>query len=96
MISSSLMPNAFAQAKLSTAEDGSPLARKVRVKLRRSSYNQMRRVEVEVAGDVLTLSGVVFSYHMKQLAQEIARKAVDNVTIDNQLMVVSGPKQTPK
>ena len=96
MISSSLMPNAFDQARVPAAEDGSAVARKVRVNLRRSSYTEMRRVEVDVAGNVLTLSGVVFSYHMKQLAQEIARKAVDNVTIDNQLMVVAGPKQRPK
>ncbi len=56
----------------------------------------MRRVEVNIVGDVLTLSGIVYSYHMKQVAQEIARQSVPDATVENQLTVVPSPRRTPK
>lgn len=96
MLSSSLMPVEITQAEVSETDGKHGIARKVRVELRRSGYAEMRRVEVGMEGDVLTLSGVVFSYHMKQTAQEIVRKAFPKANIENRLTVVSSPKQRPK
>ena len=85
----------------SSVTDSSPVtsagrARKVRVELRRSGYAEMRRVEVSIEKDILTLTGAVHSYHMKQMAQEIARQAIPSVVIENRLSVVSSPRRMPK
>ena len=71
------------------------LSREVRVDLRRSGYAEMRDVEVAVEDELITLMGVVSSFHLKQLAQEIARQTVPTATIDNRLTVVS-PRLKPR
>ena len=97
MLSSSpFLMSAFVQPDVSNNELTPGVARRVRLRLRRSGYAEMRRVEVSIEGDTLTLSGVVYSYHMKQLAQEIARQTVPNVIVHNHLMVVSAPRPTAK
>ena len=96
MLPSSLMSNAVGEAEVSMSDGKAGVARTVRVELRRSGYAEMRRVEVGLEDDVLTLAGVVYSFHMKQLAQELARKAVSDVKIENRLTVVSTPRQRPK
>ena len=77
--------------KISSAQ-GAKIARQIRVELRRANYAAMRRVEANVDGNTLNLSGQVLSYYMKQLAQEIARKVNPNLTIRNRLEVVTSPR----
>ena len=96
ILSSSLLLNPFPQTDSPKSESKFGVVRQVRLRLRRCGYAEMRRVEVNILGDVLTLSGIVYSYHMKQVAQEIARQTVPDATVENQLTVVSSPRRTPK
>jgi osmotically-inducible protein OsmY len=96
MLSSALLPDSVAHTELPKSENKSAVARQVRLRLRRCGYAEMRRVEVSIVGNVLRLSGSVYSYHMKQLAQEVARQTVPEASIENDLTVVSAPRLTPK
>ncbi|HET6326249.1 MAG TPA: BON domain-containing protein [Planctomycetaceae bacterium] len=60
----------------------------VRADLRQSSYGEVRRVTCTLKEGVLTLSGQVPSYYLKQIAQRIALARVDEtVTVVNELEV---------
>jgi hypothetical protein len=96
MLSSPLLPDSVAHTELPKSESKSAVARQVRMRLRRCGYADMRRVEVSIVGNVLRLSGLVYSYHMKQLAQEVARQTVPAAIIENDLTVVCSPRVTPK
>ncbi len=96
MLSTPPVSNAIEHAELAQAESKLSVARRVRVELRRSGYAGMRRVEVDLDGGVLILSGLVYSFHMKQVAQEIALKTAQGVTIENRLTVAASPGHSPK
>ncbi len=57
--------------------------------LARSPYFAGRNLQIEVADDSVLLTGVVYSYYQKQLAQESIR-AIEGVNrIRNELEVIS-------
>lgn len=56
--------------------------------LRNSSYYSVRCVSCEVRQHVLTLSGCVPSFYMKQIAQTVVRHLLDgSLVLENQLEV---------
>ena len=59
----------------------------VRLKLLESSYVELRRMGCEYRQGVLTLSGRVTSYYLKQLAQTLAMKTEGVDAVDNRLVV---------
>lgn len=64
------------------------VATQARAALQRSNYACLRRVSCDVCQGVVTLSGRVPSFYLKQLAQTIVlRLASDIWVIDNQLEV---------
>jgi osmotically-inducible protein OsmY len=59
-----------------------------RAELQNSSYEPIRQVSCDVCQCVVTLSGRVPSFYMKQIAQTIVRPLLDgSLIIDNQLEV---------
>ena len=65
------------------------LERRAQAHLNASPHNELRSVQCEVHGDVLTLRGRVKSYYLKQLAQESIR-GIDGIhRIVNQMVVDS-------
>jgi osmotically-inducible protein OsmY len=63
------------------------LSHDIRVALRRSGHAELRGVEVLVDGRHVTICGVVPTFYLKQLAQELARSVARGQSIDNQLEV---------
>jgi osmotically-inducible protein OsmY len=63
------------------------IAETARVALRRSAYFELRDVSCDFSGGVLTLSGRVPSYHLKQLAQTAVANVPGVVEIDNHVEV---------
>jgi hypothetical protein len=60
----------------------------VREDLRQSSYDEVGRVTCVLNEGLLTLSGRVSSYYLKQIAQRIALKRIDGTaTVVNELRV---------
>lgn len=62
-------------------------AKQVEEQLRSSSYRGLRHVSCTVQHGKLTLQGQVVNYHLKQLAQSLARRL--GVMVDNQIHVAS-------
>jgi osmotically-inducible protein OsmY len=61
----------------------------VRADLRRSSYDEVGRVTCTLNDRVLTLTGRVSSYYLKQVAQRIVLDRLEGiVTVVNELQVV--------
>ena len=68
----------------------SAVAQSVEVRLRHSSYFELRSVFCECHEGVLTLQGRVPSYYLKQLAQALLAELPGVAQIDNRVEVV-GP-----
>jgi len=65
------------------------LAEDVSNALQTSSYSALRGIAVSVRGGTLFLEGSVSSFHLKQLAQEAAKRVLGHATIVNELDVPS-------
>ena len=59
-----------------------------KARLRQSSYQAIRSVSCEFDGRILTLSGRVPSYYLKQIAQTVAGRIEEVEQINNRLEVV--------
>jgi hypothetical protein len=67
---------------------GRKLESLIRGDFRQSAYHELGRVSGTVAGAVLTLTGRVSSYYLKQMAQQIAAERTrGELTIENELLV---------
>jgi osmotically-inducible protein OsmY len=64
------------------------LAERVQAALRASGYRALKGIRVSVRTQVVSLKGRVFSYHLKQLAQETALAVQGAHQIRNDLDVV--------
>ncbi len=62
-------------------------AQTVVARLRRSDYPALRRVTCENRGDVLVLKGTVPTYHLKQIAQELAAHTCGVRAVKNEVHV---------
>jgi hypothetical protein len=63
------------------------IAELARAELRRSSYTELRDVDCDFSGGILTLSGRVPSFHLKQMAQTVVADVRGVMEIDNLLEV---------
>jgi hypothetical protein len=63
------------------------IAETARATLRRSAYFELRDLSCDFSGGVLTLTGRVPSYHLKQLAQTAVAELPGVVEIDNHVVV---------
>jgi osmotically-inducible protein OsmY len=63
------------------------IAETARAALRRSAYVELREVRCDFSGGVLTLTGRVPSYHLKQLAQVAVAAVPGVVAVDNHVEV---------
>jgi osmotically-inducible protein OsmY len=63
------------------------IAEMARATLRRSAYFELRDLSCDFSGGVLTLTGQVPSYHLKQLAQATVADVPGVVEIDNHVEV---------
>ena len=52
-----------------------------------STYRPLRQVRVEVAEGLVVLTGVLPSYYLKQIAQEVARRVVEVEVLRNLIEV---------
>jgi len=52
-----------------------------------SDHHEIRRISCDVVGGVIVLTGVVASYHIKQLAQEIVMRINGQSGVENRLKV---------
>lgn len=66
----------------------------VAARLRRSGYPFMRSIKCEFRGGVIVLSGTVPTYHLKQLAQELACHTPSVQQVENRLRVTSASSRT--
>jgi hypothetical protein len=64
------------------------IAEVARAALRRSSYCELRDVECDFSGGILTLRGRVSSYHLKQIAQASVANVPGVVEVHNRVEVV--------
>jgi hypothetical protein len=58
--------------------------------LRASSYSDLRHLVAAESADEVVLSGVVRSYYLKQMAQELVRPALAGRRLRNRVVVISG------
>mgnify|MGYP002389154063 CR=1 FL=1 len=63
------------------------LSKQITEALRESGYVGLRTVEVELEGQTVLLRGTVYSYYLKQMAQEITRKVPGVRHIRNKVTV---------
>ena len=63
-------------------------------RLQQSLYPEMRRVLCNFRHGILTLYGIVYSFHVRQIAQELVQGLEGIKIIDNQL-VVPGKRASP-
>ncbi len=63
-------------------------------RLRRSGYPFLRGVKCEVCDGVTILSGIVPTFHLKQVAQELASHTPGVGQIENRLRVTNASDQT--
>lgn len=61
----------------------------VATRLQRSGYPFLRRISCEFNGGLLTLSGIVPTFHLKQLAQELAAHTPGVRQVNNGLHVTN-------
>lgn len=72
----------------SLCRESCPQAAVVVLALQNCPYQEVRRIAVEFpTSDVIRLQGAISSYYLKQMAQEIVRKAVPQCRIENRLQV---------
>ncbi len=89
-----MLAQALSTARFATCDEFSTtdfrlVAALAEQRLRAARFAAMRRVSCSYADGVLTLSGVVATYHLKQLAQTIVR-GIDEVSrVENCLRVCS-------
>jgi osmotically-inducible protein OsmY len=57
------------------------------LRLRSSDHHTIRRISCDVVGGVIVLTGVVASYHIKQLAQEAVMGINGQSGVENRLKV---------
>jgi osmotically-inducible protein OsmY len=74
-------------AQLAQALTDISLAERVMRALREIGYPALRSVTVVVSEGVVTLDGLVHSYYLKQLAQEVAMRIVGKRVLSNELKV---------
>ena len=55
-----------------------------------SPLPEVRRLVVDATDDFVTLTGVVSTYYLKQIAQETVRSGVRNRRLVNRVVVASG------
>ncbi len=55
-----------------------------------SGYTALRSVEIEFRDNVLTMKGIVYSFYVKQVAQETVKRLIPNCVVDNRITVVAG------
>jgi osmotically-inducible protein OsmY len=60
-------------------------------RLRRSGYPFLRGIKCEVRDDITVLSGSVPTFHLKQVAQEIAAHTQGVRLIENRVHVTNSP-----
>lgn len=65
------------------------LEQKVRDRLQSSRYMSLRHIEVRLAKNTLELSGIVPSYHCRQMAEAVAMTASGDYEIQSRIRVVS-------
>jgi osmotically-inducible protein OsmY len=63
----------------------------VAARLRRSGYPQLRSVQCEVRRGVARLTGTVPTFHLKQVAQELAAHTLGVWQVENRVQVTSVP-----
>jgi len=68
------------------------LACLVSIRLRRSGYAPLWCVKCEAQDDVVSLSGMVPSFYLKQIAQELAGHTVGVRRVENRLRVAPSRK----
>jgi hypothetical protein len=61
--------------------------------LRRGPFHELRELSVVETETEVVLAGVVRSYFLKQMAQELARPALNGRRLRNRLIVVPDPGQ---
>ena len=71
----------------STAVDGTVIADAATKCLRASPYKAMRRVSCEYKDGVLFLRGRLFSFHEKQIAQEVVAGISGVMQVVNEIQV---------
>jgi osmotically-inducible protein OsmY len=91
MEESTILPETQAAAILSRPNPFGSLFREIteraRATLRRSAYCELREVSCDFSGGVLTLTGRVPSYHLKQLAQAAVADVPGVIAVDNHVEV---------
>lgn len=75
------------QVSRSFHQDGEEICLRLCQALRKTGYPVLRNIEIHVCEGLLILKGQVPTYHMKQVAQSVA-KTIDGVEgIENQVIV---------
>lgn len=64
----------------------------IRQALLSTGYAQLRQIQFRLRNSTVTLTGVVESFYMKQLAQECIKKVIGNHRVANRLEVKSNGK----
>ncbi|WP_197355400.1 BON domain-containing protein [Aureliella helgolandensis] len=71
------------------------MEQRIQQRLRQSPYRHLKDVQCRLDGRTAFLTGILPSYFMKQMAQEVVRR-VDGVTaIDNQVEVWTAEERQP-
>jgi osmotically-inducible protein OsmY len=78
---------AFETVDVDTATAATAIA-----KIRQAPYQALRRIECRCLNGVLTLSGRVPSYYLKQCAQELVGEVANVEHVNNELEVVPPPQ----
>ena len=71
-----------------TPLQGTEIVTRVRQALRKLSYNQLDGVDCLVANGQVTLSGILRSYYLKQIAQAIAMRVPGVQQVENRIQVI--------
>ena len=79
-----------------TAVDASTIAEVAMERLRASPYKAMRRVSCECKHGILVLRGRLFSFHEKQVAQEIVARVNGVTRVINEIQVEWSEKRIPE
>lgn len=64
-------------------------AKRLESELTQSGYAELRSIEVSCEASVITICGIVQTFYVKQLAQEIAKRTYPDAVVDNRITVVS-------
>jgi hypothetical protein len=85
---SSIEKNRSSSKRSDRAVEFQNLLARIEQSLRETGYLALRDIEILRAENLMILRGLVPSYYLKQMAQEIVRKAIGNLAIQNELDVV--------